>query len=77
MVRGTADTILTLGNTTYDGKSLKQRFREGKNGRPLLELNLCPSGRDALGSSDYREQRWRAHPARLRYLLHRAGASSE
>lgn len=39
-VRGGTDTVITLANTTVAGKALKLRFREGRNGRPVLNLNL-------------------------------------
>lgn len=44
--QGSGDTIVTVANTASVGKSLRLRFREAKNGRPVLELNVYLSPDD-------------------------------
>jgi hypothetical protein len=50
-VQGTYDTAITLINASGAGKAVKLRFREGRNGRPVLDLNLYLSGRDAWAAA--------------------------
>lgn len=49
--QGTNDTVISVVNTTDADKVLKLRLLEGRNGRPVLSLNLYLAARDGWSAA--------------------------
>jgi hypothetical protein len=58
-------TLLTVVNTTADGKALKLRFHEGYNGRPVLDLDIYLSPFDVWAGAVAQLQSGSDAPASL------------
>jgi hypothetical protein len=50
-VRNNVDTLVSVVNTTNQGKAVKVRFREGKNSADVLDFNLYLSPKDVWTAS--------------------------